>query len=447
MLRIFNVVIPARILTLFVAETLAVTLCLLFGAWADPDILDFRSFLQFDSGLQRILLVTGTITGGMFVRNLYSRVRLISRVAFVEELCLVFGATVICQGMIDYAQPQWTIPRKVMILGGLLSMASISGLRLLFDSAAKDDEARSKVLFLGSSPTVNLLASRFLKRPDYGWQVLGYLETHGASQTPVDPGLMRLGTIEDLEDVVNALNPNSIVIARRSDIQPTWTEEFLELRFGGVQVEEAATLYETTLGRVCLEEIWPHRLIFSTFFDPSTVKLKLRVLISLVVATILLLLVAPVMLLIALLVKLGSTGPVLAREKRMGFRDVPFNLHRFRCHDGTGRPTGLGKFLLRFRLDALPELFDVLSGKMSLVGPRPEPVEFAEELARRIPFYRQRHRVKPGLTGWQQIHSRVSNVPDVFEHLEMDLYYVKNLSVSLDAFVMLRALLGAAKGA
>jgi exopolysaccharide biosynthesis polyprenyl glycosylphosphotransferase len=159
----------------------------------------------------------------------------------------------------------------------------------------------------------------------------------------------------------------------------------------------------------------------------------------------------PIMALVAIAVKLSSTGPAVYSQRRTGKNDVPFMLYKFRsmyadaeAHSGAvwakkddPRITPVGKWLRKLRLDELPQLFNVLKGDMSIVGPRPERPEFVAELERRIPYYRQRHCVKPGITGWAQInHKYGDTIEDTIVKLEYDLYYIKNLAPALDAFII-----------
>jgi lipopolysaccharide/colanic/teichoic acid biosynthesis glycosyltransferase len=154
---------------------------------------------------------------------------------------------------------------------------------------------------------------------------------------------------------------------------------------------------------------------------------------------------------VAIVVRLSSPGPVLFRQQRVGKDDVPFTLYKFRsmvrdAEAASGavwatrddpRITPTGKWLRRLRLDELPQLFNVLKGDMAIVGPRPERPEFVADLEKRIPFYRQRHCVKPGITGWAQInHKYGASIEDTIAKLEYDLYYIKNLSPALDALIM-----------
>jgi exopolysaccharide biosynthesis polyprenyl glycosylphosphotransferase len=165
------------------------------------------------------------------------------------------------------------------------------------------------------------------------------------------------------------------------------------------------------------------------------------------------LIAAPVMLCVAILVKLTSPGPALIRQQRVGKNDRLFTLYKFRsmvtdaesrsgpvwAQRNDPRITPVGRWLRRFRLDELPQLFNVLKGDMSMVGPRPERPEFVIELEKRVPYYRHRHCIKPGITGWAQInHKYGDTIEDTIVKLEYDLYYIKNLAPALDAVIMFR---------
>lgn len=225
----------------------------------------------------------------------------------------------------------------------------------------------------------------------------------------------------------------------------------LDLRFSGILVHEAAELYEMAFDRVCLKELRPSQLIFSSALGPSPGVVLLQTLYSTLIAAAGLVLAAPLALLTAVLVKLSSPGPILHRQVRVGRGGQRFTLYKFRsmyqdAEARTGpvwaskndpRITPIGRWLRLFRLDEIPQLVNVLKGEMSIVGPRPERPEFFETLAQQIPFYRQRLCLKPGLTGWAQInHKYGDTVEDTITKLEYDLYYVKHLSPALDAYTI-----------
>ncbi len=432
MIRPFNSVVHVRILTLFVSETILIFACFLAAAYADPDLESATIFLIYDAGLIRIGVVVGIILLALYFRNFYVQLRIPSRVFLFQELCMIFGLSFIVQGLLSYINRDWTIPRKVMLGGSLLALVCVVGWRLLFDIAARGAVQTRPLLFLGLSPTVLQLAGHFERNPAFGLNPIGYLES-GHATAGASAGMSRLGSLSDLTAVLQATRPSAVVIGRREDIRPWWTNEFLELRFSGVNAEQAATLYERTFGRVCAAEIWPSKMIFGATWKTRSIDITIQTLYSMIVAFIGLVILLPLMALIAIAIRIGSPGPVLIREKRVGLRNAPFTRLRFR--------TSPGQLLRRFHLDALPQLFNVLRGEMAMVGPESDRPEFAHWLSERIPYYQQRQQVKPGITGWAKINYDSDPAErDVLRRLEYDLYYVKKLSPALDSLILLLSL-------
>jgi lipopolysaccharide/colanic/teichoic acid biosynthesis glycosyltransferase len=285
---------------------------------------------------------------------------------------------------------------------------------------------------VGLSPAALELADHLRKHPELGTFPVGYISD---DQPEGGAGLKRLGGFADLDDVIAREEPRGLVIARREEVLPTWTGEFLELDFGGVGIEEAGTLYERTFGRVSAPEVWPPRFVVSDIFEPDEAASRLQSIYSPVLAAVALVLCSPVMIFTALLIRLTSGTPVLERQMRAGQHGLPFPLYSFRTEGVPG-----GDLLTRWGVAHWPWLLSVLRGDMALVGPAPERPEYVEQLGRRIPFYAQRCRVKPGLTGWEQVHRSQFPQRDTLRQLEYDLYYVKNLAPSLDSAVLLLAL-------
>jgi exopolysaccharide biosynthesis polyprenyl glycosylphosphotransferase len=232
-------------------------------------------------------------------------------------------------------------------------------------------------------------------------------------------------------------------------------QTLLDLRFAGTRIEEASQAYENASGRVSTKDHRPAQLIFSTDLGPTRRGVLLQSLYSPILALVGFLVSWPVMLLAALAVRLTSRGPVLYRQIRVGKNGVPFTLYKFRsmydgAEDKTGavwaqlddpRVTPVGRWFRRLRIDELPQLWNVLRGEMALVGPRPERPEFVKSFAEKIQFYRQRHCVRPGVTGWAQInHKYGDSIEDTIVKLEYDLYYIKHISLSLDAYIVFQTL-------
>jgi exopolysaccharide biosynthesis polyprenyl glycosylphosphotransferase len=254
---------------------------------------------------------------------------------------------------------------------------------------------------------------------------------------------------------VTATGPSHIVVGMFERRNSMPVNELLELRFGGNIIEEAASAYERVCGRVCVKELRPSQLIYSGELGPRRQTLLYQSLSNILMASIGAMVTAPLMLLVAVAVRLSSPGPILYRQVRVGMDGVSFTLYKFRSMRADAeaesgavwaskddpRVTRVGRIIRKFRVDELPQLFNVLMGEMSIVGPRPERPEFVKTLSGRIPYYRQRHCVRPGITGWAQINYRYSDsLEDTIEKLEYDLFYIKNMSLSLDTYIILHTL-------
>jgi exopolysaccharide biosynthesis polyprenyl glycosylphosphotransferase len=260
-----------------------------------------------------------------------------------------------------------------------------------------------------------------------------------------------LSSEEPLYDLIQRLRVDLIVVALEDRRMRLPTEELLKCRLNGVAVREREALYERITGKIAVEALRPSYLIFNDGFGSSPwsdlAKRGIDVLLSLTGFA----LTWPLMLATAFAVRLDSMGPILFRQERIGKNGKPFTLLKFRsmladaeiktgpvwARDNDPRITRVGRFIRRTRLDELPQLFNVFFGHMSLVGPRPERGVFVNDLAKRIPYYNQRHIVKPGLTGWAQINYPYGNsVEDAREKLQYDLFYIKNRSLLFDLSIL-----------
>jgi sugar transferase (PEP-CTERM system associated) len=228
------------------------------------------------------------------------------------------------------------------------------------------------------------------------------------------------------------------------------------MRLDGVAFDHLPSLYEKYTGKIAVENLRPSWLIFSDGFRKSHLLTVSKRALDIAASLTGLILGAPIMALVALAVKLTSAGPVLYHQTRVGLNGHHFTVHKFRTmrvdaeaatgpvwasKTGDPRVTVIGHLLRRTRLDEMPQLWNVLIGEMSFVGPRPERPEFVGELSRQIPYYRQRHFVRPGITGWAQVrYTYGASVEDALQKLQYDLYYIKNFSISLDLFIILQTI-------
>jgi sugar transferase (PEP-CTERM system associated) len=449
MIRLFRVFVPAGTLALLISEILLVTGAFVLASFIILPV-DPGDYLIYEGGLKSIGLVVLSILIGLYLHDLYTEINLKSSVILLQQLCLVMGIAFLMQGLVSYLDRDLRIPLRVMALGSSLAMLSIFLWRHVFAAFVVRVVGRDRLLLVGDSPVLVAIAEHISRHPEMGMAVTGYVSDF-PEQRSSHPGGKVLGPLSSLREIVTATRPSHIVVGmfERRNCMPV--NELLELRFAGSMIEEAASTYERVCGRVCVQELRPSQLIYSGELGPRRQTLLYQSLTNIVVAAIGVVVAAPIMLLVALAVRLSSSGPVLYRQVRVGLDGESFTLFKFRsmradAEAKTGavwaskddpRITAVGRITRKLRLDELPQLFNVLKGEMSIVGPRPERPEFVKTLSSRIPYYRQRHCVRPGITGWAQINYKYSeNLEDTIEKLEYDLFYIKNMSLSMDTYII-----------
>ncbi len=449
MIRLFRVFIPVGTLTVLFCEFLLLSSSFVLACYLalpfDPTI-----FLWLDNGWVRLLVVVTSLIVGLHFHDLYSRIRVQSRIVLLQQLCMVVGIGFLLQGFIAYLDPNLRVPIRVMVLGSFLSLGAVFAWRIYFSDIALRAISGDRMLLVGASPLLTDIADYIVKHPETGVEVLGYV--NDTSRPTADPpGGKVLGDLPQLSEIVAATHPSRIVVGMFERRNRLPMNELLELRFGGNIIEEAANVYERVCGRVCLTEIRPSQLIYSGELGPRTGSVMYQAVLNTTFAVIGVILSAPIMALTALAVKLSSSGPVLYRQVRVGLNGTTFTVYKFRsmradAEADTGavwaskedpRVTGVGRFIRKIRFDELPQLFNVLRGEMSIVGPRPERPEFVKTLTERIPYYRQRHCILPGITGWAQINYKYGDtLEDTVTKLEYDLYYIKNMTLGLDLYII-----------
>jgi exopolysaccharide biosynthesis polyprenyl glycosylphosphotransferase len=305
------------------------------------------------------------------------------------------------------------------------------------------------VLVLGGGRLARLLADEIAGRPHLRWAV-GVVTEGPSPASGISPFRYPvLGALERLPRILDAIRPHRIVVTlperKRAEVMPL----LLEARGRGIVVEDGVDVYERLTGKLAIEVLPPSSLVFSKGFRVSRGPALVGRVLSLAVAGVALVVVAPVVALIALAVKLDSPGPVFFRQDRIGRHGRRFSLIKFRTmrpvaaelsvwvRDNVDRITRVGHLLRKFRLDELPQFWNVLRGDMNLVGPRPHPVVNYELFAREIPYYALRAAVRPGVTGWAQVRYGYANdLDEETEKMRYDLYYVKHLSVWLDLRIL-----------
>jgi len=239
-----------------------------------------------------------------------------------------------------------------------------------------------------------------------------------------------------------------VALSERRGIFPL--RDVLRCKLNGIEIMDAPSFYERVTGSLMLEQITPSWIIFSSGFRRTSLLTLIKRASDIVLSMIGLLLIMPFVPFIALAIKLDSPGPLLFSQVRVGSREKPFKLYKFRtmgrdaekasgavwAEKNDPRVTRVGAFLRNSRIDEIPQLYNVLKGDMSFIGPRPERPEFVENLKKIIPYYSKRHFIKPGVTGWAQVkYPYGASVHDAVEKLRYDLYYIKHFSIVLDLLI------------
>ncbi|RMH37839.1 MAG: TIGR03013 family PEP-CTERM/XrtA system glycosyltransferase [Nitrospirae bacterium] len=311
---------------------------------------------------------------------------------------------------------------------------------------------RKKVLILGDGRLANNLARVLLGQRRNRYDILGFVtcDASNLGKQIVNPKV--IGTLDRLFDLAERERVDIVAVCFDEKRGTMPVETLLDLKSLGVQVVDGYRLYEEECGRLPIDELRPSFLVFSSGFRRRPVAMAMKRAVDLVGSSCGLVLLAPLLMIIALLIKLDSPGPVLYRQTRVGMHGRPYTLLKFRSmrHDAEAegvkwaaerdpRVTKVGYWLRKLRLDELPQFLNVLKGEMSLVGPRPERPQFVHELREIIPYYDLRHTVRPGITGWAQTcFQYAASIDDSHMKLQYDLYYVKNLSLSLDLKILLK---------
>jgi sugar transferase (PEP-CTERM system associated) len=449
MIRLFRVFIPKSVMALLVLDALVVFGCFIIAAYICYwDVTEL--YLWYENGLVKIGIAAGSVLLGLYFQNLYAELRVRSLALLFQQVLMVISVVFLTQALLAYIDSEVVVSRRLMIVAAALTLALFPPWRKLYTNVLYKGFGIDRLLFLGTDLTGVEIAEELGEKPELGFTGVGFVDDK-AEPGAIVAGLHVLGPLAHLPEIITKTRPNRIIVnlAERRQVLPV--DLLLDLRFSGIRIEEAAGLYEATFGRITTRRLRPSQLIFSAELGPQRWNMQVQTVYSFIIAVVGLIVAAPIMLLVALAVRLTSTGPVLFRQKRVGFNGRHFTLYKFRsmrvdAEAGTGavwakrndpRVTRIGGFLRKTRLDELPQLFNVVSGKMAIVGPRPERPEFVSVLAEQIPFYRQRHAVKPGVTGWAQINYKYGDtIEDTIVKLEYDLYYIKNLSPSLDLFIM-----------
>ena len=443
MIRLFNVYYPVRTLVLLLGEALIVGLSFVLGA-----LLNFESTLRLNNelfiegGYLHILGLTGVVLLISHGFDLYDSSRISVRLDQAFRILFVLGVLAILLAAVVRFAPGFLPGNYSAFFGVIILAVSLFCWRSAYSWLVCQPFFRERVYVLGTGDRAQRLVNG-LRRPGLGIEVVGWTGN-------IEGELSRDAVASHLVGLAQERGVHRVIVAMPNRRGTLPVEELLALRLAGVKVEEATSWLEKISGRIEVEQLYPSWFIFAEGFRFSTFNRILRRVVNFIAALIGLIVALPFLPFIALAVKLGSKGPVLYRQKRVGRGGVVFYCYKFRtmrqdaeadtgatwATDDDPRITRVGKFLRASRFDEIPQLWCVLKGDMHFVGPRPERPEFVEWLSREIPYYGMRHVVRPGITGWAQVQYKYGNtLEDAREKLQYDLFYIKNASLGLDLLI------------
>lgn len=403
----------------------------------------------------RLLLLAGATMISFFLLDLYTLDATPHRATRPFEVLRpvgqAVGLTSLALALIFYLAPQMKLGRGIFLLSLVLMVAVMSGWRLLAAWVLNRRVLAERVLILGTGEDAVDVAREALRRREAGYEVVGFIgnDPQMVGRSLINPCV--LGLTGEMQQVARRHRVNRIVVATGEIRESPSLEVLLDLRLGEqLAVEEAASFYERLTGKIPWEQLLS-RLVFAETTWTRRLYQRARRLVDLALATVGLLLSAPLMLLAAVAVKLDSPGPVFYRQERVGQYGQTFSIIKLRSmradaeKDGPVwaakadvRITQIGRLLRKLRVDELPQFINVLRGEMSFIGPRPERPSFVAMLNQSVPYFAQRHLVKPGLTGWAQVRCQYcASVEEARERHQYDLYYIKNQSLGLDALILL----------
>ncbi|MDY6989605.1 MAG: TIGR03013 family XrtA/PEP-CTERM system glycosyltransferase [Thermodesulfobacteriota bacterium] len=401
----------------------------------------------------KVLLISVMTQLSLYFNDLYEFKTTDTTVDLASRLVQSIGVLSIALAIVYFLLPEMIIGQWIFFGSLVFLLFFLVGWRLLYSLLIRKKFLVERAIMVGSGDLARDILSAMNGNRDLSYDIRSVVShdkgpvnneafkgvsvvKHGFDQ------ICRLAEAESVKSLIVALDEKRGIFPYK---------ELLNCKVRGINIIDGESFYERITGKLLVEKINPTWLILSDGFVKSKVARAIKRLIGFVLSALMLALLSPLMVLVAVAVKLDSPGPILFSQKRVGEYGKPFTLYKFRSmtHDaekGTGpvwttendsRITRVGKIIRRLRIDEFPQLWNVLKGEMSFVGPRPERPYFVDKLKNIIPYYGERFSVKPGVTGWAQIkYPYASSEKDALEKLKYDLYYIKNMSLVLDLMVI-----------
>lgn len=448
MIRLFHHFVGVPVLVLSLVEALVLALSIPIAVairFQGQELIAGRGISLLGAGVAFVIVIQGIMASfGLYSADAPAKPG--ERIARV--LASFFGGLVVLS-LIFYVIPEFELGRGVFAISWVVALLGVLAVRSVFLRWRKEEAHARRVLVIGTGKLAKPLDSLEAAPSSRRFTIVGFVELSGI-ESAVDPSRI-LAVGSSLRNAVKEYGIDEIVIAVgefEADKLPY--HDLIECKLAGAEVTDLPTFYEREHCRLPIDWVSAGWLVFGEGFRSNRPDRIARSAFDIALGLLLLLLTFPIMLVTALAILIDDGGPILYRQKRVGMSGKPFDILKFRsmttdaeknskavwAQVGDSRVTRVGRIIRRLRIDELPQVFNVLRGEMSVVGPRPERPTFVDELLTLIPYYSVRHSVKPGITGWAQVRfPYAASVNDAAQKLEYDLYYVKNRSLFLDMLI------------
>jgi len=452
MIRIFRHYLSSAYIWLFLMEFIVLFFAMYWGTelrflYSDSWYTD--EYILLSSAIFSIVVTISNIGLGLYRRSLsWDDFHLLSRVG------VSFTSALLVLLVIYYSFPEFTIARSVLVYSFAMALLGLLFCRYIFYAYAKKSRLRKKILVIGVGNNASKLVASNDEYIHRGFEVTACLNLNNA---PIKvKGHKIISEYESILSVTNSLDIDEIVMAlddRRCEFP---MDDLLDCKVYGIDVVDLLTFYEREKSMIDLNNIYPSWFVFSDGFSTSGLRNYSKRLVDIIASAALLIVSWPFMFIVAcaIYIESGFKGPIFYKQTRVGAFDKNFDVIKFRsmrtdaelngaqwAQENDNRVTRVGAFIRKVRLDELPQIWNVFRGDMSFVGPRPERPKFVDQFDKNIPYYRKRHRVKPGITGWAQLcYPYGANEYDAIQKLQYDLYYVKNYSLFLDITIIIHTI-------
>jgi len=455
MLRILQQYYPIRNVFFILGEGFAIYFAVLIATWLhNSNIASYHFVIS-----RKALLITMVCIVSLYFNDLYNLKITNNFKELTIRLLQSLGISSIILSAVYFIYPGTIIGERAYIVSIIIAVLLIFVWRIAYYFILENGIFNQKIALMGSGDLAKNIYNEIYDTRDCGYEIKLLISENSPNQEPNENNTVPTIRLNDGSNLfkkeTSNLNIKKIIVALKEKRNCFPLKALLDCRVGGIDVIDGNSFYEMLTGKLSVEQINPGWLIYSEGFRHSHLKRLLKRTIDIIISFAMILLLLPLIVFLAIIIKMGSKGPTIFSQERVGEKRKPYQMYKFRsmiddaerqsgpkwAEDDDPRTTSIGKFIRKWRLDEIPQLWNVLKGDMSFVGPRPEREYFVKKLEKRVPYYSKRFTVKPGLTGWAQVsYGYGSSVGDATEKLKYELFYIKNMSIFMDLVITLRTI-------